>query len=157
MTLRQNRRMNDAIHIGEVASRTGLSLRTVRYYESVGLVEPSGRTEGGFRLYTEPDVQRLLLIRSLKPAEFSLEQLEQLLSLHDCLLDEESHGSDRALALARFRSLVEDAALRIRVQRERLIAAEMAIELLGAAAPAAPGAAHQSIATSAASGGEGAR
>ena len=42
--------------IGEVAERTGLSLRTIRYYEEVGLLSPSGRTAGGFRLYADSDV-----------------------------------------------------------------------------------------------------
>ena len=50
------------MRIGEVAARLGLSLRSVRYYEEEGLVEASGRTPGGFRLYSELDVQRLLLI-----------------------------------------------------------------------------------------------
>lgn len=49
------------MQIGEVADRTGLSLRTLRYYEEVGQVRPSTRTSGGFRLYSETDVARLLL------------------------------------------------------------------------------------------------
>ena len=44
------------MQIGEVAERTNLSLRTIRYYEEVDLVPPSARTPGGFRLYTEADV-----------------------------------------------------------------------------------------------------
>lgn len=43
------------MQIGEVAERIGLSLRTIRYYEEVGLVVPSVRSQGGFRLYTEPE------------------------------------------------------------------------------------------------------
>ena len=62
-------------HIGEVASRAGLSLRTVRYWESIGLVTPSGRTEGGFRLYTEQDVQRLLVVRALRPTGLTPEEI----------------------------------------------------------------------------------
>ena len=45
--------------IGTVAERVGLSLRTIRHYEEVGLVVPSGRSAGGFRLYTDGDVERL--------------------------------------------------------------------------------------------------
>jgi DNA-binding transcriptional MerR regulator len=59
------------MQIGEVAERTALSLRTIRYYEEVGLVPPSARTQGGFRLYTEADVERLLLVKRMKPLEFS--------------------------------------------------------------------------------------
>ena len=41
------------MHIGELAERTGLSLRTMRHYDDVGLVPATGRTEGGFRLYSQ--------------------------------------------------------------------------------------------------------
>ena len=76
----------DQVHqIGHVASRVGLSLRTVRYYGEVRLAEPSGRTEGGFRLYTEEDIARLQLIKQLKPLEFSLEELRELLAARDDL------------------------------------------------------------------------
>ena len=111
---------------GEVAARTGLSLRTVRYYDSVGLVAPSGRTEGGFRLYTEPDVQRLLLVRSLKPADFSLEQLEEIVTLRDVVVG----GRAPVEVVSRSEAIIADASHRIRLQRERLVAAELAVELL---------------------------
>ena len=48
---------------------------------SVGLVPPSARTDGGFRLYTETDVERLLLIRRMKPLGFTLEEMAELLEL----------------------------------------------------------------------------
>ena len=69
--------------IGEVTDRVGLSLRTVRYYEEVGLVDPSARTEGGFRLYSEADVQRLLLIKSMKAFDLKLEEMGALLEVLD--------------------------------------------------------------------------
>lgn len=77
--------MRDAktMHIGEVAERTSLSLRTLRHYDEIGLVNPSGRTEGGFRLYTDDDVRRLLLIRRMKPLGYSLEQMGDLLRVLD--------------------------------------------------------------------------
>ncbi|WP_249776723.1 MerR family transcriptional regulator [Leifsonia sp. C5G2] len=73
------------MQIGEVAERTGLSHRTMRHYEEVGLVRPSGRSEGGFRLYTEDDVERLLLIRRMKPLDYSIESMKELLSTVDTL------------------------------------------------------------------------
>ncbi|MEU6754897.1 MerR family transcriptional regulator [Streptomyces sp. NPDC046685] len=71
------------MQIGEVAERTGLSLRTIRHYEEVGLVIPSARSRGGFRLYTEADVDRLMVIRRMKPLDFSLEEMRDLLEVTD--------------------------------------------------------------------------
>lgn len=67
--------------IGEVAERTGLSLRSIRHYDDVGLVPPSARSEGGFRLYTEDDVQRLLRVMRITPLGFTLEETARMLEL----------------------------------------------------------------------------
>jgi DNA-binding transcriptional MerR regulator len=75
--------VGEQMQIGEVAERTGLSLRTIRYYEEVALVVPSARSQGGFRLYTEPDVDRLLLIKRMKPLGFQLEEMRDLLAILD--------------------------------------------------------------------------
>lgn len=77
----------DTMHIGELAERTGLSLRTLRHYDEIGLLTPSGRTDGGFRLYTPGDESRLLLIRRMKPLGYSLEQMGELLAVIDGLAD----------------------------------------------------------------------
>ncbi len=66
------------MHIGELAERTGLSLRTLRHWDEVGLVRASGRSEGGFRLYTADDEQRVVLIMRMKPYGFSLDELAEL-------------------------------------------------------------------------------
>ncbi|MBM0230870.1 MerR family transcriptional regulator [Micromonospora sp. STR1_7] len=73
------------MQIGEVAERAGLSLRTIRYYEEVGLIVPSARSQGGFRLYTDADVDRLRVVKRMKPLEFSLEQMRDLLAIVDQL------------------------------------------------------------------------
>jgi DNA-binding transcriptional MerR regulator len=73
------------MHIGELAEKTGLSLRTIRHYDEVGLLKPTGRTEGGFRLYTPNDVTRLMLIRRMKPLGFPLEEMTDLLRVIDAL------------------------------------------------------------------------
>jgi DNA-binding transcriptional MerR regulator len=69
--------------IGTVADRVDLSLRTIRYYEEIGLVSPSGRTEGGFRLYTESDIDRLHLVKALKPVGMPLDMISELLACAD--------------------------------------------------------------------------
>jgi DNA-binding transcriptional MerR regulator len=69
------------LQIGRVAERTGLSLRTIRYYEETGLVVPSGRTDGGFRLYADADVERLLAVKAMKPLGLTLEEMSDLLAL----------------------------------------------------------------------------
>jgi len=76
--------------IGAVAERVDLSLRTIRYYEEIGLVSPSGRTEGGFRLYTESDIDRLRLVKVLKPIGMSLESMSELLECADRLSNADS-------------------------------------------------------------------
>lgn len=79
--------------IGEVAELTGLSLRTIRYYEHVGLLAPPARSSGGFRLYTAADVERLRLVKRMKPLEFTLEEMRGLL----CLLDRLACGVARRI------------------------------------------------------------
>lgn len=77
-------RAPQAMHqIGEVAEAVGLSLRTIRYYGEVGLVEPSGRSTGGFRLYTADDMDRLRLLKDMKPLDFTLEDMRELLGVRD--------------------------------------------------------------------------
>lgn len=85
--------MDQEMHqIGEAAAQSGLSLRTIRFYEEVGLVPPSGRTAGGFRLYTDADIERLQLVKDLKPLDFSLEEMGEVLALLDQLDEQGSDG-----------------------------------------------------------------
>ena len=71
--------------IGDVSCRTGLSQRTIRHYDDLGLVKPSARTNGGFRLYTEADVERFLLIKPFKPLGIGLDVVRRLLGAVDTL------------------------------------------------------------------------
>ncbi|MCR1785600.1 MerR family transcriptional regulator [Nocardioides carbamazepini] len=75
------------MHIGEVAARTELSLRSLRHWDDVGLLRPSGRTEGGFRLYTEADVEKILVIRRMKPLGFTLDQMSAAMRDLEVLAD----------------------------------------------------------------------
>lgn len=87
------------MQIGEVAARTELSLRTIRHYEETGLVTPSARSQGGFRLYTETDVARLMVVRRMKPLGFTLDQMRDLLDATDRLDSESGLGADEREAL----------------------------------------------------------
>ena len=71
------------VQIGEVAGRLGLSLRTLRYWDEVGLAVPSARSEGGFRLYSEADIERLAVIKDMKPLGLTLEEMGELVELLD--------------------------------------------------------------------------
>ena len=73
------------MQIGELAERTEMSLRTIRHYDEVGLLTPTGRSEGGFRLYTHDDYLRLMVIRRMKPLGFSLDEMAELLRVVDAL------------------------------------------------------------------------
>lgn len=64
--------------IGQVAKRTGTTLRTVRYYEELDLIRPTVRTQGGFRLYSEEECKRVQLIKNLQLLDFPLAKIKQL-------------------------------------------------------------------------------
>ncbi|MEW1835171.1 MerR family transcriptional regulator [Microbacterium sp. NPDC079995] len=111
------------MRIGEVAERTELSFRTLRHYDEIGLVTPSARTGGGFRLYTEDDVTRILLIRRMKPLGFSLEEMRELLGVVDAI----AADADDQQVRARLDALrVEAASRREKLSRQ----VEMADEFL---------------------------
>jgi MerR family transcriptional regulator, repressor of the yfmOP operon len=70
--------------IGEVSAVTGLTQRTLRYYEEIGLLPPATRLEGGFRLYSDADVTRLRRIIELKSMlGFSLVEVKEMIDLEE--------------------------------------------------------------------------
>jgi DNA-binding transcriptional MerR regulator len=72
------------MQIGEVAERMGVTQRTLRYYESIGLLAPAGRLEGGFRLYSEADLRRLEQIVELKRLlGISLTEIKHIVDAED--------------------------------------------------------------------------
>lgn len=93
------------MHIGELAERTGLSLRTIRHYDDVGLLPATARTDGGFRVYTEDDFARLMVIKQMKPLGFSLEEMAEILGI---LASSEASGT-REEAPARLAGFLEKA------------------------------------------------
>jgi DNA-binding transcriptional MerR regulator len=69
----------EALKVGELAKRTGLTVRTLHHYDEIGLLKPSLHTEAGYRLYTRGDVARLQQVLSLRQLGFALEEIR------DCL------------------------------------------------------------------------
>jgi DNA-binding transcriptional MerR regulator len=72
--------------IGEVAERTGVTQRTLRFYEEKGLLNPPSRMDGGFRLYTEADVQRVAEIKRLQTLlGLSLAEIKEMVEAEEIL------------------------------------------------------------------------
>lgn len=119
---------SELMQIGQVAERTGLSLRTIRFYEENGLVVPTARSDGGFRLYSENDVARLEVIKRMKPLGLAVEEMRELLIL---LADLDSGTGDRAQLVDRLRVFHEAATARVTALKEQLAVAEGFAETLG--------------------------
>lgn len=118
------------MHIGEVATRTELSLRSLRHWEEVGLLTPSGRTEGGFRLYTEADVDKIMVIRRMKPLGFSLDQMKAAMADIETLANDHADAAERNTARQRLQGTQQDAAGRRQKLVDQLAMADEFLELV---------------------------
>lgn len=108
------------LRIQEAAAEVGLTPRSVRYYEELGLLQPAARSEGDYRLFDESDLERLRFIKGLRDdAGFSLAEVAQLLE------DEEARERGHAAFHA-----TTDAAERKRLLCERAARLERQIETL---------------------------
>lgn len=96
------------LRIGEVAVRTGVSPRTLRYYEELGLLTPCGHSPGGARRYSETDVARLVRIRELQDVMgFDLGHIRTMLGAEDRL--QELRGEYASGGVERQREIVSEA------------------------------------------------
>lgn len=103
------------MHIGEMAEKSGLSSRTLRHYEDIGLIPATGRTEGGFRVYTDEDLRRLMTIRRMKALNYSTAEMGELLT-HLDTFERSSFAGERSEARQKLQALLEDAV----AKREKL-------------------------------------
>jgi MerR family transcriptional regulator, repressor of the yfmOP operon len=72
--------------IDDVARETGLTKRTIRYYEEIGLIQPPDRTDGGTRLYTQEEINKLKRVVIAKDVlGFSLQELQYFISLNESI------------------------------------------------------------------------
>ncbi len=108
------------LRIQEAAAEVGLTPRSVRYYEELGLLKPAARSEGDYRLYDETDVERLKFIKGLRDdAGFSLAEIAQL--LEDEAARERGHAAYHATT---------DPRARLQILRDRGVRVEHQIDML---------------------------
>jgi MerR family copper efflux transcriptional regulator len=70
------------LKIGEVADHSGVSPKTIRFYEETGIIKPAARGENGYRVYSEADIQTLSLIQRARALGFPLKDISRLLELY---------------------------------------------------------------------------
>lgn len=119
--------------IGELARLTNVTPDTIRYYEKQQMIDHEVRTEGGFRLYTDNDLQRLRFIRYARQLGFTLESIRELLSIR---IDPEHHTCQESKSIVQAR--LEEVEARI----QELQAMQRSLQRLN---DACCGTAHSSI------------
>jgi len=105
-----------AVTIGGLAKASGVKVTTIRYYESIGLIDPPDRSEGGQRLYDQQAIERMRFIRHGRDLGFPLEAIRELIALsqdkeHSCSeVDEiaKRHASDIRLRIKRLKAVEKE-------------------------------------------------
>ena len=106
--------------IGEFAKLAGTNLRTLRYYEEIGLFAPAERSQGGFRYYRKTDVNRLRLIQGFQDLGLSLEDIGRLLATRSEEISRREFLSRIECALQAQDDLLEERIRAIQTQQERI-------------------------------------
>ena len=101
----------DLLKIGDFAKLANTNLRTLRYYEEIGLIQPASRSQGGFRYYRATDVYRVQMIRSLQELGLHLDRIKELMASRTA-------NENHAIFLARSREAL--------LEQERLLRQKLA-------------------------------
>jgi len=86
-----------AMTIGEAAKRAGVTPKTIRFYEDAGIIKPAGRTQSGYRVYSEKNLRVLQFVQRARTLGFSLKDVAGLIKLYDD--DQRASANVKALAL----------------------------------------------------------
>ena len=121
MNLAKHISLEKPLRVGELAKRSGKTVRALHLYEELGLLKPVHRSKGGFRLYSPSAVERVAWISKLQDAGFSLHQLQEFLGTVE--------GTDIAsLAMTRVREVFAEKLRETREQVEKLQRLEQDLE-----------------------------
>ena len=71
------------MNIGTAAKKSGLSVKTVRFYSNIGLISPDKSSDSNYRIYSNQDVEKLLFVGKARKFDFSIEECRELLSLYE--------------------------------------------------------------------------
>ena len=115
------------MRIGELAERTGTTTKTVRYYESIGLVAEPGRTPAGYREYGESAVERLRFVREAQATGLTLTEIRSVLELKDAGATTCRHTT--SLLHRHLRELDDQIERLVRARRELAVLADRAAGL----------------------------
>jgi len=103
--------------IGQVSKKARVTLRTIRYYEELGLIEPVVRTKGGFRLYTEESIERLGFIQGLKLLDFPLSKIREMFKIRQMA----QSGNEASHRIIRILESQQREAIKRKGQYERML------------------------------------
>jgi DNA-binding transcriptional MerR regulator len=109
--------MSTTMTIGELARQANVNPRTLRYYERIGLLVPSARTDAGYRLYTERDAARLAFIRRAQVLGLSLTEITEIIAIREAGSAPCRHV--RAVAQAKV-ALIDERITELQALREEL-------------------------------------
>jgi DNA-binding transcriptional MerR regulator len=109
------------VRIGEMAEQLGVSTRTLRYYEEIGLLQPAAYSKGGTRRYSEDDRARILRIRELQAIMgFNLDEIREILHADDRLTELRTEYHSSASRKRQAAIIIEAAKLNNRTQEQVL-------------------------------------